>query len=595
MLTRRQIYTLLIVISAGLMLGRIIAVNRTDMQEYQKYRFNEVNKRFDELEKQLRGAGASEEKLAEHEETRQQRLENERRELPFFSANDRSRWNTIRVLVEPDLRVQRTVMLSDGSEGTETVWYAIDKAQNVRGWDTIDMVKHNNVVSELSFWDVAKQNGEEVYEKVSQLVERVPKLIEKVTKLTETISGGSQGDETIEVVEPTEQPDANVEAKEGAEGHTDDKSSDQNAGYLYSSKPPLLPTLMAVPYALMYWASDGKLSMEHEPFIVVRVMLVLCNLLPLVLCWFLLSRLIERFGTTNWGRVFSVAFVCFGTFLSTFAVTLNNHIPGVVSVTVALYCAVRIVFDKEIRWRYFVLAGFFGAFAVVCESPALLFFCWLGLWLLWHRWQRTLFFFVPAALLVASAFFAANYVAHKTLLPAYSQPDWYFYQYERGTNSDGTPRVLESYWKNPQGFDKGEESRETYIFHSTVGHHGLFLLTPVWALSLLGLLIWLFNRQYWGMSIIILSTSLVVFAFYMALPLEQRNYGGNTSGLRWLFWLAPLWSVALVAAADQFGKHIFFRAIALACLIVSAMSAAYPIWNPWTAPWAYHLMQYVGG
>jgi hypothetical protein len=358
-------------------------------------------------------------------------------------------------------------------------------------------------------------------------------------------------------------------------------------GYLYSSKPPLLPTLTAIPYAIIYWISNGKLSLENEPFLVVRVTLIVCNLLPLVLCWFLLCRLIERFSTTDWGRVFCAAFICFGTFISTFVVTLNNHLSGVVSVAIAFYCAVRIVYDQETRWRYFVLAGLFSTFAVVCEQPALLFCVLIAFWLLCYQFRRTLLLFVPAALLVAGAHFATNYAAHQTLFPAYSQRDWYFYDYER----DG--KVRPSYWKNPAGLDQGEENRGTYVFHSTLGHHGLFSLTPVWGLSFIGLGIWLFDRRYRNMAAIILFTSLVVFLFYMALPLQLRNYGGNTSALRWLFWLAPLWSVPLVAAADWFSRKSYLRAVALMCLIVSAMSAAYPIWKPWTMPWAYNLLEYI--
>jgi len=614
------------------MLGRIAAVNRTDMERLQQSRFSTVNSSFDRQAEALRVAGATEEEFADLEERRQKALANERRELPFFSANDRSRWNTIRALVEPEMRVGRTVTQPDGIARTETVWYAIDKVQNTFGWDTIDMVKHNNIAAETPLMEVLQQNGEEVVGQVTKLVERFPEYIEKVTNLIGKLSGGGQGgvkgDGEVEVIEPTEQPDAEQsdaepEAKDVAEGEVAEDEAeerDEMAGYLYSSKPPLLPTLMAAPYALMYWAPEIKLSLESleekqflqkfllaslfwtssekptletDPHLIVRVTLIIFNLLPLVITWFLLSRLVERFGTTNWGRVFTVAFICFGTMISTFAITLNNHIPGVMSVTIAFYCAVRIVFDKETRWRYYILAGLFGAFAVACEKPALLFCGLIGLWLLWHQFVRTFFFFIPAALLVAAAFFAANYAAHQTLLPAYSQPDWYIYKYERGTNSDGTPRVLDSYWKNPQGLDKGEPSRRDYIFHSTIGHHGLYSLTPVWVLSLLGLLIWLFDRRYWGMALMILFTSVVVFAFYMGLKQELRNYGGNTSALRWVFWLAPLWSVALVAAADQFGKSIVTRGIALLCLIVSAMSVAYPVWNPWTMPWTYNLKEYV--
>jgi len=566
MLTRQQIYTLLIIISAGLMLGRIIAVNRTDMQHLQKNRLAEISKKLAEKEQRLRAANVPEEDLrVELEKTERQLLIDAQLELPVFSANDRSRWNTIRVLVEPEMRVQRTVTLPDGTERTETVWYAIDKAQNVKGWDTIDMVKHNNVATESSFWEVAKKNGMEFSERVSELIKKG--------------SDWWHGDTAAEN-DPPEQPHANI---------GNDPPGQIAPGHLYSSKPPLLPTLMAAPYALMYWGSNGKLSLEHEPYLVVRVMLVVCNFLPLVFCWFLLSRLIERFGTTNWGRAFSVAFICFGTFLSTFAITLNNHLPAVVCITIAFYCAVRIVYDQETRWRYFAGAGFFSAFAVACEMPILLFCCLLGFWLFCHRYRQTLFVFLPAALVVAAAFFATNYTAHKTLLPAYSQQDWYFYQYERGG------KILDSYWKNPVGIDRGEPDRADYVFHTTIGHHGLFSLTPVWALSVIGLCLWLFNRRYWSMAVLILLMSVVVFLFYtLVLPEHQRNYGGMTSAFRWMFWLAPLWSVALVAAADQFSRHGFFRAIALACLMVSVMSASYPVWNPWTMPWTYNLLQYVG-
>jgi len=515
MLTRQQIYTLLIVISAALMLGRIIAVNRTDMQGLQKYRIEQIPKTIADKEKRLRAAEnppTEEELQADLERTRERELANATFDLPVFSANDRSRWNTIRVLIEPDMRVQRTVKLPEGLERIETVWYAIDKAQNVRGWDTIDMVKH-------------------------------------------------------------------------------DLPDDPGVGYLYSSKPPLLPTLMSVPYGLLYWGSDGKLSLASEPHLVVRIMLVLCNLLPLVFSWFLLAKLIDRFGTTDWGRLFSVAFVCFGTFLSTFVITLNNHLPGVVSITIALYCAVKIVYDKETRWRYYFTAGFFGAFAVACELPALLFFCLLGSWLFCHKPLRVLFGFLPAALLVAGTFFATNYIAHKTFAPAYSkkyaEDSWYLYEYERGG------RILQSYWKSPAGIDKGEPNIGDYVFHSTIGHHGLFSLTPVWVLSFLGLACWLFDRRYRSLSAIILLTSAVVFAFYMQQPLHERNYGGNTSALRWLFWLAPLWSVSLVATADWFSRHVFFRVIALLCLVVSIMSVSYPIWNPWTMPWTHNFLQYM--
>ena len=82
-------------------------------------------------------------------------------------------------------------------------------------------------------------------------------------------------------------------------------------------------------------------------------MLFTVNILPLVLMFVLLARLVERFGTTDWGRIFVMAAATLGTLLNTFAVVLNNHIVAAVSAAVALYALVRISADGERRWRYF--------------------------------------------------------------------------------------------------------------------------------------------------------------------------------------------------------------------------------------------------
>ena len=50
-----------------------------------------------------------------------------------------------------------------------------------------------------------------------------------------------------------------------------------------------------------------------------------------------------------------------------------------------------------------------------------------------------------------AAHFATNYLAHGELREPYAHwNDWYFYSYE----SNGKRR--DSYWKNPQGIDRGE-------------------------------------------------------------------------------------------------------------------------------------------
>ncbi len=74
----------------------------------------------------------------------------------------------------------------------------------------------------------------------------------------------------------------------------------------------------------------------------------------------------------------------------------------------------------------------------------------------------------------------------------------------------------------------------------------------------------------------------------------DRNYGGMTSGFRWMFWFAPMWLVALLPAADKLAASRLGRSVALVLLAASVMSAAYPTWNPWTNPWLWNFLYHLG-
>ena len=141
-----------------------------------------------------------------------------------------------------------------------------------------------------------------------------------------------------------------------------------HGGHLYSSKPPLLPTLMAAVYWPIYRL--GGASLGTHPYEIARAMLVVFNFLPLLAYFVLLSCLAERFGTTNWGRLFMMAAATFGTLLTTFSVAINNHLPAAVCTAAAIYPAIRVVFDGQWRLRYFIWAGLFASLAAACEFPA---------------------------------------------------------------------------------------------------------------------------------------------------------------------------------------------------------------------------------
>jgi len=508
---RRSVYWLLIFLSAGAMLGRVLAVDAVDKIRLQDYRVKKVKEKLDRERTKLQKSGLEGESLKkELRKIVEKEGLNDWAELqrPFLSGNDRSRWCTVRALVDDDMRV----------EGNP---YAIDKVIQEPGWDTIDMVKH----------DDQGRGGLGAYE-----------------------------------------------------------------GNVYSSKPPLFPTLLAGEYWMIKRLTG--MTLGTHPYTIGRFMLITVNVIPMIVFLWLLSLLAERLGTTDWGRLFVVAAGAFGTFLTTFSVVINNHLPAAVSAMVAMYAGLRIGLDGERRWRYFILAGVFAAFAAANELPALAFFAALSAVLLWKAPLRTIFIYTPAAALVVGAFLATNWVAHGDLKPPYlhrSETDlsdnWYAYEYQRNG------KTHQSYWNDPVGIDRGEPSPQVYAMHVLVGHHGIFSLTPVWLLSGVGIAIWLCcakDRRLRVLAALIGVVSLACLAFYLTRGLHYRNYGGATSGLRWMFWFAPLWLVTMLPAADAMASRCWTRLVALLLLAVSVLSAAYPTWNPWVHPWLMNYLYYMG-
>jgi hypothetical protein len=351
--------------------------------------------------------------------------------------------------------------------------------------------------------------------------------------------------------------------------------------HYYSSKPPLLATLLAPQYWVIR-TTTGCTFAEH-PFAIARAMLLASNVLPFACYLVLVTWWFERHGESNFGRMFLVACACWATFLTPFAVTLNNHLPAAICVLVSVLCIWRIWhLDDPSPWL-FAVGGLTAALAAANELPALSYLVAVGVTLMWLSPRRTLIYFMPAVAIVAVLFFASNYAAHDSWRPPYAHriagENWYEYP--------------GSYWMGGRrGVDLGEPSRLKYLFHIVVGHHGFFSLTPVWCLSLAGALAWLSRGQprerY--LAALTLGLTLVCLVFYVAFrPLEDRNYGGVASGFRWLFWLIPLWLLVMLPAADWLADRKRRMALGLLLLAASMFSAAVPVTNPWTHPWIYQL------
>ena len=366
-----------------------------------------------------------------------------------------------------------------------------------------------------------------------------------------------------------------------------------------------------------YWLLKHALgwSINEHPDEIVRIGLLTFNVLPLILYLWMIARLAERYGATDWGRLFVVAAAAFGTLLSTFLITFNNHVPAAFATLIALYAALPVAFPREdsggVRPRLadgagrLVVAGLAAGFLVNCELPAAAFVAALGLLLLVRAPGRTLLWFAPPLLLLIAAFFLLNHLATGQWLPVYEKLDTPWYQYPGSvwsTIHPGEGHGIE--------FAKYTETRWMYAFHLLFGHHGWFSLTPINLLGAAGMVAALLVLRIWraAVSAVLggpdrlhraaawavttagsLAVSVVVFVFY-AFVTQTANYGGWTNGPRWLLWLTPLWLFALLPVADWLGRRRWGRVLCLVLLALSVLSASYSALEPVAAPVALSLV-----
>ena len=352
--------------------------------------------------------------------------------------------------------------------------------------------------------------------------------------------------------------------------------------HFYSSKPPLMSTLVAGVYWFVKHSSGWNLTDHTAP--AARLVLLIVNILPMIVALVVVAKIVERYSKTDAARYFVLIVAGFGTLLTPFLVTLNNHTLAAASVLFALYPAMLIHVDGRREWRYFAACGFFAAFACCNELPAALFSVSMFVLLLRVDFKRTAAVFIPAALIPLAAFFVTNYLATGGILPFYTYygTDKYVYVYEG----------VASYWNNPTGIDRGGDSPLAYFLHCTLGHHGVFSLSPVFLLTLVS---WATLRQRRDFAlreflILGLGLSVAVLGFYLTRT-ANYNYGGNTAGLRWMFWLIPFWLIGLIPVVDEFCRKRWFQIVCCGLLSVSVFSAVAPISNPWRPPWMFTLME----
>jgi len=410
-------------------------------------------------------------------------------------------------------------------------------------------------------------------------------------------------------------------------------ASDRSAGqepvrHYYSSKPALLPTLIAgvllparlatgVPLDRVVleeraprWTQKpdpsspyqvkGLLETPKEPvrwpayIFYFKPILVLLNVVPFGIFLVLFARVLDRYAANDWTWFFCLVAAAFGTYLLPFTQTLNNHTVAAFFAFFALYQFLWIWDQSDLSAPRFAGAGFLAAFAVANELPSLAFLALLFCLLLFRDPRNTVFYFIPGAFVPIAAFIAAQYAVFGEFKLAYEAFGTDEYLYEG------------SFWKTPldlDAFNDHPEPHAIYLFHMTLGHHGVFSLTPLFlfsavgAVRLLGTGGWFPLPRPRGAPMVAVGwlttvLTVVLLAFYTWNP-KARNYGGSAQGLRWLFWLIPFWLLLLPKGVEWGQSSVRLRRIALLALAISVMSVGYALRNPWTHPWILDALEHL--
>ena len=353
----------------------------------------------------------------------------------------------------------------------------------------------------------------------------------------------------------------------------------------YSTKPPLFTTIVAGEYWLLNKALGWSFKERQDRWPLVCIILITFNVIPFVIVLVLLANLVEEYGRTDWGRLFVFAAACFATYLTTFAVTLNNHTPAACCAMIATYPLLNgrsIDSDRPYVPGEMLISGFFAGMAACFDLPAAILPALIGLVILF-RGARGLIWFILAAAIPIGAFLYINQTTFDTVVPVYSKKETEWYRYEG------------SHWSKTEGkgIDFANEPKEIYAMHMLVGHHGVFSLTPLWLLAVAGMIGGLAagsgSRRM--LSTVAFLATAVVVGFYIW---KTNNYEGWTSGPRWQFWLIPLFLMVMLPIVDGIGQSSAGRVLAYLLLAVSIFSAVYPVFNPWRHPWIYQMCEYMG-
>lgn len=338
-------------------------------------------------------------------------------------------------------------------------------------------------------------------------------------------------------------------------------------GRKLSSKPPLMPAMMAALYYPMHYGLGLTLSEPGDLKRILQIYTLVFGVLPFALGLLAFASTLAMFCNGSWGRVAPLVALAFGTQLLGFAPQLNNHVPGVALCLGAAYFGLGLHARTlaPAPWR-FVAFGVLGGMTHAVDLPLTIFIAALGLALLLRFPRETVIWGGLGMLPPLALHFGVLYFTTGMPLPVQTRKELYLFE--------------NSPWRAPVGIDGLHEPKPYYAFHLLLGRHGVFLLYPVLLFGIAGAwrMAWVRGAVQRGAVLVSAGCIAALFAYYIS---STNNYGGAAYGFRWGIGAMPF---LLLMAGPLLDRDDARLARGLFC--VSLILSAYSCWECYQNPWS---------
>lgn len=346
-------------------------------------------------------------------------------------------------------------------------------------------------------------------------------------------------------------------------------------GRYYSSKPPVYSALGAAIYGLL--STTTSVSFRDQPDLVLGSLRLLMQVCPFLLGLFIAGRFSRRHTRRDWAWAWGFTAFGLGTFVFGYSATINNHSLAALLMLVGLAFAVEVGAREQPMYAW-LGAGIVTATAVTLDFGATPFAVGLTVYLLvTQRDLRIAWFFLGAAL-PAVIHFHLTYRLTGSFQPFYAFD--FIYKYPG------------SYWLEPGEFDALKESRPLYTFHATLGHHGLFAMTPLFLFAVPGTVMLARTETHRSLGWLIAFVACTTVGTYLLRG--PFNYGGMAMGMRWFIVVTPLLWFTATRYVDEHWESATLRISAVVCVLLGIAHAVPALAGPWDYSWWNQIWRHLG-